>query len=311
MFPMAINLNSQVAAMYSGADEFHYLPTGETTLFMPVVLYSLYENYNSIHVFKRYSVEIEHALSSIPVDSVTHLVKIEAGHEWVPWGFQEISRFLGNVCVGSAFLYNAYIHLAKLFKAAGDTTKETEYNAKAQEIKNSLQDDSPLWDSVNGMYFAATSQNKQSDIYGSAMCVAFDIASESQKNAISDYIANNYQALTYGLGYCRQSNDGWTVCGNIPSDGSQNYIYNEYYRNGNYQNGLWSVANYWILTALAYHNENIAKNYANDIMNNLNPSTEWIAIPPAVVNPTPSSNNMMIEACAGTLRWVRENSFLF
>ncbi len=309
MLPMAINAYGEVAAMYSGSDYYHYRPIGESTMFVPVILFDIFERYGNTDIFEQYKEIIASGLASIPVDATTNLVNIEFGSEWVPWGFQEISRFIGNVCTASAFLYNAYVHMSKLYTAIGDEDNATVYSNKANAIKSSLQSDSNLWDSETGMYNAATVQNEQIDIYGSALCVSLDIASTAQKTAISNYLYTNFDDLTFNTGYIRQSNTAWAITGWIPSDGSTNYINS--YADGFYQNGIWTVANYYVLTALAYAHQDKAIIFATDILTNDDPSIEWQGIPPYSATPSPTDNPNQIMATSGTLRWVRENSFLF
>ncbi len=304
MFPMAINSDNTVHAYYSGADEKRVRPCGETTFWMPVIIEWLFDKSDNYDFILQNLSKLSVAMDAIPRNLSNGLVKVIVNDEWVPWGFQETARFTGDVLNGSVFYWMGASSLSRLYSKIGDTANATKYLTIANQIKTSLGTSSELWSAASGMFFAATGQNKQISVWISALAVSCGLVTGAQATAISTYIVTNYNALTH-KGYIRPSNVNWSITGHLLADNS----YGAAYTPGFYQDGYWSVANKWVLDAIALTNQSKAVEYASDILETPNFTMErWDNIGGT---PTVSGNYGMIVSPSGTLEFVRNHNWLF
>ena len=312
-WPSAINRDEVAVQFYSpwvGTGGCH--PDGDTEWMVPQLEYMLWQKTGSIAHFAAHTAQIERALGNIPLNSATGLVNVSNGC-WAPWLFQEVVRFSGDVTTPSIFWYRDAANLAALYTAAGDTTSAARWQAAANKVRASLTTSSPLWDSANGIFLAATGQNAQPDVLGSAFAVYQGVVTGTQAQAIGTWLSAHASTLFY-RGFSLQTykpanQNNWTYTG-LYADGpnptcagsSTPYTY---CKPGVYHNGYWSVGNQWILTALDLANPDAADSYALAQFSDGNDANLEYVNQKYVINGAatpPASPNL--ESPAGTAAWV-------
>jgi hypothetical protein len=207
-------------------------------------------------------------------------------------------RKTGDDLMGSVLYYQAATDMVLLYKAVGENPDATLFAAQAGKIRASL---SELWDPGTGMFYAATGQNKQLDIEGSAYAVYVGAATASETNAISTYLVNNYDKLTT-RGYMRESPADWAHCYYIHGGACS-------FGPGQYDNGAWSVANGWIAYALAKTKPSLAVRFITDFADSTDPTQEYWAWAGAKAPLAGQTANL--ESPSGALSFATENARLF
>ena len=157
--------------------------------------------------------------------------------------------------------------MVALYKAVGNSSDASLFTAQADRIRANL---SELWNPATGMFYAATGQNRQIDIEGSAYAVYVGAASASEATAISTYLVKNCDKLTT-RGYMRESPQDWAQCYYIRGRACN-------FGPGQYDNGAWSVANGWIAYTLAKTNPSQAVKFITDFANSSDPTQEYCCL---------------------------------
>jgi hypothetical protein len=297
-FPICLKKTGAAEVYYSAWDLLHHHATGDGAFYVPQMEYLYYQKTADKSAFRKDALAMKTALLAVPVNHENGLVHVLAGDQWVPWGFQDMVRKTGDDLMGSVLYYQAATDMVLLYKAIGDNKDAALFAEHAGQIRSSL---SELWDSSTGMFYAATGQNKQIDIEGSAYAVFVGAASASQTKAISTYLVNNYDKLTM-KGYMRESPIDWAQCYYIHGGACV-------FGPGQYDNGAWSVANGWIAYTLAETNSSLAVKFITDFANSTDPTQEYWAW--AGAKPPLSGQKSNLESPSGALSYARENAQLF
>ena len=263
-FPICLKKSGAAEVFYSGWDFLRHHATGDGAFYVPQLEYLYYRKTANSSAFAKDAAAMKAALFAIPVNGATGLVQVVKGDEWVPWGFQDMVRKTGDDLMGSVLYYQAATDMAALYRVIGDKSGAALFSGRAAKIRANLQE---LWDPAAGMFYAATGQNRQIDIEGSAYAVYAGAASASQTAAISRYLVKNYRKLTM-WGYMRQSPEDWEKCYFIHGPACS-------YGPGQYDDGAWSVANGWIAAAIAKTSPALALQFIAEFANSPDPTQEY------------------------------------
>jgi hypothetical protein len=297
-FPICLQKTGAAEVYYSAWDLLHHHATGDGAFYVPQMEYLYYRKTGNKSAFLKDAAAMKAALLALPVNQANGLVQVLAGDEWVPWGFQDMVRKTGDDLMGSVLYYQAATDMVLLYKAVQDKPNAALFAGQAGRIRDGL---SELWDSSPGMFYAATGQNKQIDIEGSAYAVYVGAASASQMTAISNYLVNNYDKLTT-RGYMRESPQDWARCYYIHGGAC-------HFGPGQYDNGAWSVANGWIAYTLAKTKPSLAVRFITDFAKSTDPTQEYWAW--AGAKPPLSGQTANLESPSGALSYATENARLF
>lgn len=297
-FPICLKKTGAAEVYYSAWDLLHHHATGDGAFYVPQMEYLYYQKTGDKSAFLKDAAAMKTALLAVPVNRANGLVQVLAGDQWVPWGFQDMVRKTGDDLMGSVLYYRAATDMVLLYQAVGDNPDARLFAAQAGKIRASL---SELWDSGTGMFYAATGQNKQVDIEGSAYSVYVGAATASETNAISTYLVNNYDKLTMN-GYMRESPTDWAECYYIHGGACS-------FGAGQYDNGAWSVANGWIAYTLAKTDPSLAVKFITDFANSTDPTQEYWAW--AGAKPPLRGQTTNLESPSGALSYATENAQLF
>ena len=260
-----------------------------------------YDKSGDISNFASTATYLKKALSNIQRDPTTKLVNSAVGDEWTSWGFQDNVKKQGNDLMGSLLYYKASLDMAALYTANADAANAAFFTNEATNISNNL---SALWDATDGMFYAASISPTQIDILGSAYAVYLSqlpgdrgIISQAQATNISNYLVNNYSALTAGTGYIRQSPTDW---------GGTCWAPGSLCAPGTYDNARWSVGNEWVARALAVTNASKATQFITDFSNNADKTMEYYGVGSGANG---TSNNL--ESPMGAFKFISDNPLLF
>lgn len=297
-FPMCLQKTGVAEAYYSAWDLLHHHATGDAAFYVPQLEYLYYQQTKSTAAFRKDAPAMKQALSLIPINPATGMVHVAADDAWVPWGFEEMARKTGDDLMGSLLYVDAVMKMTALSNAIGDTASAATFRARSEKVRASLFEFS---DPQTGMLVAATGQDRQIDVQGSAYAVYLGITTPLQTRQISAYIARHFDHLTLS-GYVRQTPRDWAVC---------NYIHGGpcAYGPGQYDNGAWSVADGWVAEALARTSPALAARLITDFARSSDPTQEYWALPGAA-EPR-KGQTLNLESPAGALQFVRGHPSLF
>jgi len=168
-----------------------------------------------------------------------------------PFGFTDTVAKTGDLLFSSLLYWEACKSLEDLStqSGAGDTD---EYALRARAIEQGLQ---TLWDEESGMFFAASRDCRQIDLWGSAYAVYIGIATPEQIERIAQYLdANISRMVQHGQ-----------VC-HLPDGASWDRMLVPV-KPGTYQNGAyWGTGSGWIIYALHKRSPERAGKMFNDLV---------------------------------------------
>lgn len=251
-------------------------PTGDGAFFLPLLEEIYWRKTGSTAQFAGDAPKIKAALDGIPRDPKTGCVQVVPGDEWVTWGFQEEARKTGLDAIGCVMYWRAASAAGHLYRRIGDAANSKYFLAQADLIRASLQSpQSPLWDAADGMYYAATIQNRQIDILASALAVHCGLPTPAQQKAIGAWLARNYSTIVRD-GYVRQSPQSWQFTGYIQAEKGKPYRPSNFLANS-YQSAYWSVGNQWVSEALYLSSPALAAELTRAFAANPDPTMEYYA----------------------------------
>lgn len=263
-FPIMLNATTGLGTFISGCDIIGFRPTGDGAFFIPSMYLLYYQKSADISYFNTHGSELQTALDNIPLDG-SGLVNISttAAQNWVPWGFQDGIRSTGANLMGTLLYYKACLDMATMYTANGQAANATTMTNRATTIANNIT--ATLWDSTDGMFYNAGTNNRQIDILGSAYAIYLGITTTAQKNSIASYLVSNYSTLV-SKGFIRQSPTNWSFSwnGNQCTRGT-----------GNYDDGFWSVGNEWVTYAIYQNSPSMAYRFVSEFMANSDQTQEY------------------------------------
>jgi hypothetical protein len=273
---MAIHRDGTLYGYCSAWDLRCAHPTGDGAFFLPLLEEVYWRKTGSTAQFSSDAPKIKAALDGIPRDPKTGCVQVVPGDEWVTWGFQEEARKTGLDAIGCVMYWRAASATAQLYRRIGDAANSKYFLAQANQIRSSLQSrQSPLWDAADGMYYAATIQNRQIDILASALAVYCGLPTAAQQKAIGAWLARNYSTIVHD-GYVRQSPQSWQFTGYIQAEKGKPYRPSNFLADS-YQSAYWSVGNRWISEALYLSSPKLAAELTKAFAANPDPTMEYYA----------------------------------
>jgi hypothetical protein len=221
---------------------------------------------------------------SLTVSSPETMASVQS---WVSTGFQDGVQKTGDDCMGSALMYQAEIAIAANYTANSDSTNAALFTADAAAIKAGFPN---LWDSTDGMFYAATGQNQQIDVNCSAFAIYIGLTSAGEATSIEAYLVANESTLFNSAAYVLQTPSNWAF---LWSGGSP------------YDNYYWSWGNYWVVTAIAKANKSLAFTLANTFNSASGTDHEYF------ITTTPSGAANNIESPTWLLRFTADNTLNF
>lgn len=159
-------------------------------------------------------------------------------YDRAPWGFTDSTRKTGNVLFCTLLEIRARRELAVMLAAADRPADARRERERVDDLV--AKTNAAFWDPHVGLYYAATAQCRQHDIWGSAYAVWLGVADGPKADAIATSFRRDYAGLVQN-GQVRHLRPGefWQAC-------------NKFGKPGQYQNGFfWGTPVGWFAYTLS------------------------------------------------------------
>ncbi|MFO1447801.1 MAG: hypothetical protein U1F61_06550 [Opitutaceae bacterium] len=170
------------------------------------------------------------------------------------YGFTDATRKTGHLLFCSLLYYDACRRMEQWCRKVkcGDPDG---YRQRAEQIKQSVD---LLWNEDAGMYWAASDDCRQVDIWGSALAVYVGITSAEKADRIAEYLVKNYDGIVL-RGQVRHLPAGEFWQRFTPRLGPKGWP------PGTYQNGaFWGTPTAWVAPVIARKNHELAVRMITD-----------------------------------------------
>ncbi|HVV52295.1 MAG TPA: hypothetical protein VHO06_21680 [Polyangia bacterium] len=247
--PDRVNLDgSAVYSVITGQ-----LPPTDNPSFLVKAVYQYYQFTGDLTLFNNNKSQLVAGMNSIPMSG--NLVYIDPASPHTSYGFTDTIQKTGNELFTSLLYYDASQCLGTLFDLVGDTASANTWWTTANTVFGAVQS---LADPVTGLYYAATVDDRQFDVWGSAFAVFLGVAGPHTTD-IANWLVANYAGLAQN-GQFRHLTPGeyWDYL-LVPA--TEEPV-------GTYQNGaFWGTPSGWIAYAIAQVNPSLARQTIIDLAN--------------------------------------------
>lgn len=226
-------------------------PPSDNTQFMVKLVADYVEHTNDYEFFAQNSSNLLNAMAYTP-RSENGLVYIDPNNPHSPYGFTDTIQKTGELLFSSLLYWEACKRLNKLFKKVHDQDTAQFFRDRATEIEKNIN---ILWDEKNGMFYAATHDCKQIDIWGNVYAIYINFPLKDKKARIIDYLAGHFTEYVY-KGQIRHITepDAWNKT-LVPI------------KPGRYQNGAyWGTASGWVAKAFAESHPDFCEKILTDLV---------------------------------------------
>lgn len=219
--------------------------------FMAMMVCSYVNQYNDEALFKELEPKLLRGLEQIRVKE-NGLVYNDPKNPECVYGFTDIVMKTGYLLFSSLLYFKANLEMYKLCKKYG-VGNSSKYRRRYEYVKQSIN---KLWNDDAGMFWAASIDCKQIDIWGSAYAVAVGITSEEQTKRIATYLVEHYDE-TVMKGQIRHL---------TKSEGAWNNLFKPR-KEGEYQNGAyWATPLAWLLPIYDLKKPGLSKKALDDVI---------------------------------------------
>ena len=211
--------------------------------FMAMLVCSYVDQYRDEALFKKFEPQLSQALGFVAVGEKC-LVYNDPEDPQCVYGFTDIVLKTGNLLFSSLLFYKANLEMYQLSKKLGCGTPAI-YKERAENVRQNIH---VLWSEDHGMFWAADTDCRQVDIWGSAYAVDVGITTDEQAGRIAQYLEDHIDEFVW-KGQVRH----------LPlSEGSWDKLFKPC-EEGTYQNGAyWATPLAWIIPVLAGANPGLA-----------------------------------------------------
>lgn len=240
-------------AVYSAGPVNHPLgdPPTDNSPFMVKLMADYVDRCGDLDFFAAHSAALIRAMEFTPRSS-RGLVYIDPLHPHSPYGFTDTIQKTGDLLFSSLLYWEAAQRLATLFDKSRDPEKAQAFRSRARLIEQQLD---ALWDERTGMFFAASQDCRQIDIWGSAYAVYIAFPLGDKKAKIVRYLADQFDRYVYG-GQIRHLPE--------PEVWEKTLIP---VKAGTYQNGAyWGTASGWVAVALAQQHPQLSQRIFKELI---------------------------------------------
>lgn len=169
-----------------------------------------------------------------------------------PYGFTDTVGKTGELFMESLLYWTACSRLTDWHKKIGGNSKANEFHRRAKLIERNI---STLWNETSGMFFAATIDCRQTDIWANAYALHTDFPLGRKAKQIREYLVRNYDSYVW-RGQIRHLPKGEYWQRMLAPVG------HETYQNGAY----WATASGWVMQALKKTNPESAEQLFADLI---------------------------------------------
>jgi hypothetical protein len=211
-------------------------PPTDNSQFMVKLVSDYVKQTKNLDFFKKVSQQLIDAMNYTP-RSESGLVYIYPELPHSPYGFTDTIQKTGELLFSTLLYWEACKRLGELFRQVDKLQIADDFKSRAEMIETNLM---KLWDSETGMFFAASVDCRQVDIWGNAYAIYIGYPLGEKKKQITNFLAKHFEIYTY-KGQVRHLTE--------PNAWQKTLIP---IKPGTYQNGaFWGTASGWIAYALA------------------------------------------------------------
>ena len=192
-------------------------------------------------------------MNYIPRGAASGLVWNDPAKPHSPYGFTDTVGKTGELLMESLLYWRACRMLARLEGLYGFGQDSRDFEARAVKIEKNI---GVLWDDKTGMFFAATRDCRQTDVWASAYAVAIDFPlAEGMAPRILDWLVDNYyQYVWHGQVRHLPLGEYWERL-LMPVEKDR------------YQNGaFWATPAGWVMEALNRRDPGLARRMFSDLI---------------------------------------------
>jgi|GEM_PF-154431 len=169
-----------------------------------------------------------------------------------PYGFTDTVGKTGELFMESLLYWRACKMLARWEGLYGSGKTRGRLTARARAIEKDI---GSLWDSKTGMFFAASKDCRQTDIWGNAFAMYIDFPLAGKRGRIVDWLVSNYDRYVWH-GQVRHLPKGEYWERQLMS------VEKESYQNG----GFWATPAGWVMSVLNGRDPALARRMFNDLI---------------------------------------------
>lgn len=267
-------------------------PALDNSQFTVKLFHDHWKSTGDLTVFRAHAARLVRAMEFTPRSPDNALTYIDPNPAigGAPYGFTDTIRKTGDQLYDSLLYVDAARELAELFRASGDRASARRWRDEAWAVQDDLQ---TLWDRRSGMFLAASLQNRQIDVWGSALAVRLGVTTKRQSRRVADWLHDNYDGVVR-RGQVRHTAPGefWQFTMGVAP--------------GTYQNGAWwATPSGDVALAVGLVDRRLARQMlvdmtkdfiANGVNEAFNDELGYVAVPKYVVsatNPLPAMNELL------------------
>ena len=234
-----------------------YSPVGQANLDnAPFLLFAIdaclsrMDKVDALAWFGRWQKLAAQGLKCLPL-SPAGLVWNDPEEPHSPYGFTDCIGKTGELFMESVLYWRACGVLAKWYAAGKQMEEALDFTGKAEITRQAA---ARFRDEATGMFYAATRDCRQLDVWGSAYAAYAGFLSDSEADMVADYFINNYEQVVF-RGQVRHLPRGeyW--------DRLLKDIDREDYQNGAY----WAAPAGWVAWVIARKDPELALRMLNDL----------------------------------------------
>jgi len=216
-----------------------------------------------VELLKKHAATLEKAMRSIPPrdDGLVFIDPNGPGRS--PYGFTDGIRKTGAVLFSSVLYWESACCMARLYEKVGQDKEAVRWQGEAKRVRDAL---GILWDEKEGVFWAATHDCRQPDVWGSAYAVFAGAATQRQARAVAQWIDRHYDEIVWhGMVRHMREPEGWQRL-LVPL------------RLNTYQNGgHWPVPAAWVIRTLRRANPRRASQMLLDLLRHMHEHgvNEW------------------------------------
>jgi hypothetical protein len=202
-------------------------------------------------LYRKWSSQLQRGMNYIPL-AAGGIVWNDPVKPHSPYGFTDTVAKTGELFMESLLYWRACKMMARWEGGYGSEEGSEAWAARARAIEKSIV---PLWDDKTGMFFAASRDCRQTDIWANAYAVYIDFPLGDKKDQIIDWLVNNYDRYVW-KGQVRHLPKGeyW--------ERQLMPVEKERYQNGAY----WATPSGWVMGALSERNPALASRMFRDLV---------------------------------------------
>jgi hypothetical protein len=196
-------------------------PETDSAQFLVKLVFDYYRRTGKVGLFRTYRRALVRGMNWIPRRG--GLVWIDPANPHSSYGFTDGIRKTGNELFSSLLYIEASHKLASLYRAIHMQKTGRRWERTSRHVRRKLQ---RLWSPRDGLFLAASIDNRQTDVWGSAYAAFAGIATPRQAHRIVRWLRRNYEGIVQ-RGQVRETAPGtyWQRTFGSPPGAFQNGAY--------------------------------------------------------------------------------------